>query len=162
MLRRLLFVLVMTTVLLVVLYVAGGSVEGVRQQIPLMESPCSPQPCAAPQGFEADLSQIQTANGRVTMLVTLHNKTVRGGLETVSYRHTSTADFRLSGSDAVTRAPVFSADCPDWGEVRVQRGAAAGPLKLCFESPRLGLQGAALLWDPDVGLFTRRVSIPLG
>ena len=162
MLRRLLLVLVLGALLLAALYLGGGSLEGVRQSIPLTESACSPQPCTAPGGFEADLSQIESSGGRVSMLVTLRNRTVGGGLEAVSYRHTSPADFRLSGSDGLDRAPVFSGDCPDWGEVRVQRGASAGPFRLCFESPLLGLHGAALLWDPDVGIFSRRVSITLG
>ena len=158
--RRLVVVLVLAAVLLLVLYFAGGSLEGVRQQVPLTEWTCSPKPCASPQGFEADVSDIQAPPGRVTMLVTLRNKTV-GGLEATPYRRTSPADFRLSGSDAVSRAPVFAADCPDWGEVRVQRGATAGPFRLCFESPLLGLHGAALLWYPDVGFLSRQISIPL-
>ena len=29
------------------------------------------------------------------------------------------------------------------------------------QPPRQGLQGAVLLWDPDVGIFSHRVSIQL-
>jgi hypothetical protein len=96
----------------------------------------------------------------VSMDLTLRNKT-RSGLEAVSYRHTSPADFLLSGTDGVDRAPVFNSDCPNWGEVRVERGQSAGPLRLCFQAPRLGLAGAVLLWDPDVGIFSYRVSMQL-
>ena len=82
-------------------------------------------------------------------------------LEAASYRHTSPADFQLNGTDGVDRSPIFRLDCPDWSEVRVPRGATAGPYKLCFDPPRQGLQGAVLLWNPDVGLFSHRVSIHL-
>ena len=162
MLGRLLLVVVLGAVLLVILYAGGVSLEGLRQQIPFIESPCSPKPCAAPQGFEADVGAIQADASRVTMQVTLRNNTTRGGFEAVSYRHTSPADFRLSGSDGISRLPVFSADCPDWGEVRVERGATAGPEKLCFQSPTLGLHGAAVVWEPELGVFTHRVLINLG
>lgn len=161
MLSRLLLVVLLAAVLVVIIYIAGGSLEALRQEIPFVESPCSPKPCAAPQGFETDVGAIQTETGRVTMQVTLRNNT-KGGFEAVSYRHTSPADFRLSGSDAISRAPVFAADCPNWGEVRVERGATVGPERLCFESPMLGLHGAALTWEPDLGVFTHKVLINLG
>jgi hypothetical protein len=161
MLSRLLVVVLLGLVLVAVLYFAAGSVEGVRQSIPLTQSPCSPHPCASPQGFEADVSNVQSAGGRVSLDVTLRNNTVGGGLEAVSYRHTSPSDFQLSGTDGVDRSPVFDPSCPNWGDVRVERRAQRGPFKLCFEAPREGLPGAVLLWDPDVGLFSHRVSIQL-
>lgn len=160
MLGRLLVVVVLALVLIGVLVLAGGSVQGFRQQIPFAQSACAPSPCTTVQGFEADVSNLQTGTGLVSVDLTLRNKTA-GGFEAVSYRHTSPADFQLNGTDGVDRAPIFNSDCPDWGVVQVQRGATAGPLRLCFEPPRVGLQGTVLLWDPDVGLFSHRVSIPI-
>ena|SRR2546425_1588328 len=162
MLSRVLTVASLGTILVVVLLLAArtGSLQDIRTLAPFGQTPCAPSPCAAPGGFEADVSNVQTASGVVTADVTLRNKTT-GGLEAVSYRHTNPADFQLSGTDGVDRSPVFNADCPDWGEVRVQRGQSLGPFRLCFEPPRQGLAGAVLLWNPDVGLFSHRVSIPL-
>jgi hypothetical protein len=163
MLGRLLVVLALGLVMVAVFLIAGrtGSLQGIRTQLPFAQGSCAPTPCVAPQGFEADVSNIQPASGLLSLDITLRNKT-SGGLEAVSYRHTSPADFVLNGTDGVDRVPVFSADCPDWGDLRVQRGQSVGPLRLCFEPPRYGLQGAVLLWDPDVGLFSHRESIPLG
>jgi hypothetical protein len=160
MLGRLLVVVVLALVLIGVLIFAGGSLQGTRQLVPFAQSGCAPSPCASPQGFEADVSNLQSGTGLVSVDITLRNKTT-GGFEAVSYRHTSPADFELNGTDGVDRRPIFNSDCPDWGEVQVQRGATVGPLRLCFEPPRHGLQGAVLLWDPDVGLFSHRVSIPI-
>jgi hypothetical protein len=162
MLGRLVVVIALALVMVAVFLIAGrtGSLQDIRTQLPLVQGSCAPSPCAAPQGFEADVSNIQSVSGLVTADITLRNKT-SGGLGAVSYRHTSPADFVLNGTDGVDRVPVFSADCPNWGEVRVQRGQSVGPIRLCFEAPRFGLQGAVLLWDPDVGLFSHRVSIPL-
>ena len=162
-LNRLALVVALGSILVAVLLVGNraGSLQGVRAQIPFADAGCAPSPCAAPQGFEADVSNIQATSTLVTLDVTLRNRTT-GGLEAVSYRHTSPADFLLSPSDGVDRPPVFNDGCPNWGEVRVERGQSMGPVPLCFEPPRLGLQGAVLLWDPDVGLFSHRVSIPVG
>lgn len=162
MLGRLLVVLALGLVMVAVFLIAGrtGSLQGIRTQLPFAQGSCAPSPCVAPQGFEADVSNIQVASDLVTLDLTLRNKTV-GGLEAVSYRHTSPADFQLSGTDGVDRAPLFNADCPDWGEARVNRGQSAGPLRLCFQPPREGLAGAVLLWNPDVGIFSYRVSMQL-
>jgi hypothetical protein len=159
MLGRLLTVVVLALVLIGVLILSAGSFQGVRPQNPFAQS-CAPSPCASAQGFEADISNLQTGTGLVSVDVTLRNRTT-GGFEAVSYRHTSPAEFQLNGTDGVDRAPIFNSDCPDWGEVRVERGATAGPFRLCFEPPRVGLQGTVLLWDPDVGLFSHRISIPI-
>jgi hypothetical protein len=161
MLLRLLVVLFFGLLVFGIVYLAAGSVEGVRQSIPFYQADCAPRPCAAPQGFEADLSNVRISSGAVTMDVTLRNKTTKTILEATSYRHTSPSDFQLSGTDGVDRSPIFRLDCPDWGEVRVARGATSGPLKLCFDPPRQGLPGSVVLWNPDVGLFTHRVSIHL-
>jgi hypothetical protein len=161
MLFRLLVVLLFGVIVFGIVYLAAGSVEGVRQSIPFYQADCAPRPCAAPQGFEADISNLQVGSGAVTMDVTLRNKTTKTLFEATSYRHASPADFQLSGTDGVDRSPIFRLDCLDWGEVRVPRRATAGPLKLCFDPPRQGLQGAVLLWNPDVGLFSHRVSIHL-
>jgi hypothetical protein len=162
MLGRLALVVALGLVLVVVLVVGNraGALQGVRAQVPFADVGCAPSPCAAPQGFEADISNIQVTSDLVTVDVTLRNRTA-AGLEAVSYRHTAPADFLLSPTDGVDRAPIFNAGCPDWGDVRVQRGQTVGPMPLCFQPPRLGLQGAVLLWDPDVGLFSHRVSIQL-
>jgi|GraSoiStandDraft_30_1057271.scaffolds.fasta_scaffold671836_2 hypothetical protein len=161
MLFRLLVVIFFGLLVFGIVYLAAGSVEGVRQSIPFYQAECAPRPCASPQGFEADISNVQVASGAVTMDITLRNKTTKTILEAASYRHTSPADFQLNGTDGVDRSPISRLDCPDWGEVRVPRGGTAGPYKLCFDPPRQGLQGAVVLWNPDVGLFTHRVSIHL-
>src|ERR1700716_2249547 len=161
MLFRLLVVIFFGLLVFGIVYLAAGSVEGVRQSIPFYQAECAPRPCASPQGFEADISNVQVASGAVTMDITLRNKTTKTILEAASYRHTSPADFQLNGTDGVDRSPISRLDCPDWREVRVPRGGTAGPYKLCFDPPRQGLQGAVVLWNPDVGLFTHRVSIHL-
>jgi hypothetical protein len=162
MMERLALVVALGLVLVVVLLIGNrtGSLQGVRAQIPFADAGCAPSPCAAPQGFEADVSNIQPTSTLLSMDITLRNRT-SGGLEAVSYRHTKPSEFVLSPTDGVDRAPVFNSDCPNWDEVRVERGQTMGPMPLCFEPPRLGLQGAVLLWNPDVGLFSHRVSIPL-
>ena len=162
-LNRLALVVALGLILVTVLLAGNrvGALSSFRTQIPFSDAGCAPSPCASPQGFEADVSNIQATPTLVTMDITLRNRTT-GGLEAVSYRHTSPAEFLLSPSDGVDRAPVFNDSCSNWGDLRVQRGQSTGPLPLCFEPPRLGLQGAVLLWDPDVGLFSHRVSIPIG
>lgn len=163
MLGRLMLVVALGLIMVAVFLLAArtGSLQGLGTAVPFAQGACAPAPCASPQGFEADVSNIQSdASGLVTADITLRNKT-SGGLEAVSYRHTSPAEFELNGTDGVDRPPVFNENCPDWGEVRVERGQSVGPLRLCFQPPRQGLQGAVLLWDPDVGLFSHRVSIQL-
>ena len=163
MLGRLLTVVVLGLVLVLVVFLASGNgptFQGLKTDIPFAQTACAPTPCAAPQGFEADVSNVQAGPDLVTLDVTLRNKSA-GTFEAVSYRHTSPVDFQLNGTDGVDRAPLFNTDCPDWGDVRVDRNATAGPLRLCFQPPRDGLEGAVLLWSPDVGLFSHRVSIPL-
>lgn len=123
---------------------------------------CSPQPCAAPGGFEADFSQIGLGAGRVSVQVRFRNHTQGELLDAVSYRHTSPVDFALRIGDGRTLAPIFAADCPGWEEVRVERGSTVGPEKLCFHNPTNGLRGASMIWSPDLGLLFRQVSIPLG
>jgi hypothetical protein len=159
MLGRLLIVVLLGLLLVGILFAGAGSLEGVKQSIPFYQAPCAPSPCAAPQGFEADISNLQTAGGVVSMDLTLRNKTAKTPFEAVSYRHTSPSDFQLSGTDGVDRSPIFQLDCPNWGDVRVPRGATQGPVRLCFQPPREGTQGAVLLWKPDVGVFSRRISI---
>jgi len=159
MLFRLLVVIFFGLLVFGIVYLAAGSVEGVRQSIPFYQAECAPRPCASPQGFEADISNVQVASGAVTMDITLRNKTTKTILEAASYRHTSPADFQLNGTDGVDRSPIFQLDCPSWGDVRVPRGATQGPVRLCFQPPREGTQGAVLLWKPDVGVFSRRISI---
>jgi hypothetical protein len=123
---------------------------------------CSPQPCAAPGGFEVDISQLQSAGDRVSAQVRFRNHTQGDLLDAVSYRHTSPADFALRAGDGRTLAPVFTADCPKWEEVRVERGSTVGPEQLCFQDHLNDLRGASMVWSPDLGLLFRQVSIPLG
>src|SRR3982074_2350439 len=122
MLLRLLVVLFFGVIVFGIVYLSAGSVEGVRQSIPFYQADCAPRPCAAPQGFEADISNVQVASGAVSMEVTLRNKTTKTLLEAASYRHTSPADFQLSGTDGVDRSPISRLDCPDWGDVLGPRG----------------------------------------
>lgn len=108
------------------------------------------------------MSNVKLDSGRVTLDVNFRNNTPGGGFEAVSYRHTSTTDFTMSGSDGVKRKPVVDGGCPSWEEARVERGGKAGPDKLCFEAPATGLTGAHLWWTPDLGVFPVTGSIPLG
>jgi hypothetical protein len=146
---------------LVLAVLAAASFRRVADSVPAVPEPCSPHPCAAPHGFEADLSNITEAGGRVTMTVTFHNHTTREPLEAVSYRHTSPADFQLRSADGHQASPVFSSACPDWAELHVEHGASAGPRPLCFASAAGGLVGAVIVWSPDLGLLFDDVRIPL-
>lgn len=89
------------------------------------------------------------------------NSTQPGGFEAVSYRHTTPADFSLSGGDGRKRAPIVDASCPSWPELRVERGGTAGPVRLCFAAPAAGLRGALLVWTPDTGIFPVTGTVPL-
>ncbi|HEY8678964.1 MAG TPA: hypothetical protein VIN39_10075 [Candidatus Dormibacteraeota bacterium] len=55
----------------------------------------------------------------------------------------------------------FSPGCPDWGQLQIEHGASAGPEPLCFATPASGLQGAVIVWSPDLGLLFDDVRIPL-
>lgn len=122
---------------------------------------CLPQPCLAPQGFEAYFTDLQLSDSRVSVIVRFVNHT-RGGLEAVFFRHTSPADFRLQWPDGSQHEPVFAAKCPNWSAINVERGSAAGPETLCFAArPTTGLSGVRIIWDPDLGLFTTPVTTQL-
>ena len=119
---------------------------------------CSPSPCGAPAGFEVDVTGTQVKTGYVMVTVVLRNHTKPQLFEAVSYRHTSPADFSLRAGGRTLR-PVFNADCPDWPEVDVQRGATSGPQTLCFAVATTA--GADLVWNPDLGFLAEPVSIAL-
>ena len=130
------------------------------QAMTTTSEPCSPQPCAAPQGFEADLHNISLEAGILRMSATFRNRTT-GGFEAVSYRHTSLADFQLRGADGQQSRPVVSALCPAWPELKVERGASRGPVPLCFRAPSGNFHSAQLIWSPDLGLLFDDVQIAL-
>lgn len=120
--------------------------------------PCSPTPCAAPKGFEADISNVQSANGTTSFDVTFKNHTA-ADLGTTSYRPTTPHDFRLRLKNGDSLRPVFGAGCPDWGELHVERGSSAGPVRLCFKTSATA--GAVVAWSPDLGFLFVEVGIPL-
>src|SRR2546423_6659378 len=140
--------------------VALGSLRPIDRAIAGSPAPCAPWPCAAPHGFEVDVTDIATENGRLVLHLMFSNRTKPDTFEYVPYRHTSPADFQLRTADARQESPVFSGDCPDWRELRIQRGARAGPLILCFKAPAK-LEGAQLIWSPDLGFSFDDVQIPL-
>lgn len=119
---------------------------------------CAPSPCGAPAGFEVDVTGTQVRTGYVLVTVVLRNHTTPQLFEATSSRHTSPADFNLRARGQTLR-PVFNADCPDWPEVHVQRGAASGPEPLCFAVAATA--GADLVWNPDLGFIGEPVSIAL-
>jgi hypothetical protein len=120
---------------------------------------CSPSPCGAPNGFEVDVTQTSVVKGRLAIAVVFRNHTTYQPLEAVSYRHTSPADFtlRTAGNDY---RPVYGSDCPSWPELDVPRGKTSPPRVLCFAVA--SASGATLVWDPDLGVLPRPVSISLG
>jgi hypothetical protein len=122
---------------------------------------CAPKPCTAPSGFEVYVRNVNLASSRVTLDVSFTNNTQAGGFEAVSYRHTSVADFSLTAAGNKVK-PVVDAGCPRWEEARVERGASAGPDKLCLPAPVGGLTGALLEWTPDTGVFPVTGTVPLG
>ena len=148
------------------LILAAIAIGGLRQVggalIATSPTPCSPAPCSAPHGFEVDIAAITTANGMVTMQATFKNATTPDAFDAVSYRHTSPADFQLRSKDGHQAGPRFDSRCPDWGQVKIERGASAGPKLLCFQTPATGLHGAEIIWSPDLGLLFDDVQIPLG
>ncbi len=135
----------------------------VTRPAPDAATPCSPKPCTAPGGFELYMRNLNLSGGTVTMEVSFKNRTTGGGMEAVTYRHTSPVDFQLRHSGGANTKPFFDATCPNWEEARVERGGAeAGPDRLCFNAPASGLQGYELLWMPDEGVFPIAGSISLG
>jgi hypothetical protein len=151
-------VAVLGCVLLAVL--AALSLRRVGQAVSKTAMSCSPSPCSAPEGFEVDISGLSVAGDTVMMQVAFKNRTVADPLEAVSYRHTSPADFQLRTATGQQVSPVFNGRCPNWPELKVQRGASAGPKPLCFRGA--GFNGAQLIWSPDLGLLFDDVQIPLG
>lgn len=123
---------------------------------------CSPKPCTELGGWELNLRNINLTGSRVSMDVSFKNNTPGGGLEAVSYRHTSPMDFLLRYPSGDTRKPVFDAACPRWDEPRIERGGGAGPDHLCFNAVPSGLIGAELQWTPDEGVFSTTGTVPLG
>ncbi|HKC20408.1 MAG TPA: hypothetical protein VKE27_12355 [Candidatus Dormibacteraeota bacterium] len=119
---------------------------------------CSPSPCGAPKGFEVDVNSIDVSSGALILTVSFHNHTSRQTFESVSFRHTSPADFRLRAGGK-TYQPVFNAQCPNWPELDVQRGATSPARTLCFAVATAA--GGTLVWDPDLGVVSQPVSIPL-
>jgi hypothetical protein len=136
----------------------GPTLRGRLQAAAVVSQACSPQPCAAPSGFEVDISDVQSAAGVTSLQASFKNRTATD-LGTTSYRPTTPRDFELRLKDGSRLQPVFNAGCPDWGELHVERGGSAGPVKLCFGTPSSA--GASVVWSPDLGLFFNEVRIPL-
>ncbi|HEV2012326.1 MAG TPA: hypothetical protein VGR77_00355 [Candidatus Dormibacteraeota bacterium] len=146
---------------LVIGMLAAGSLRQLGQAVTTPPEPCSPHPCAAPHAFEVVISDITATNGIVMLHVTFHNRSKADPFEAVSYDHTSPADFQLRSAAGQQRPPAFSGQCPDWGELRIEHSASAGPKPLCFAAAHDGLKGALLVWSPDLGLLFDDVRIPL-
>lgn len=107
------------------------------------------------------MTALHTLNGLLTMQVSFRNGTKPQSGETTSVRHTSPADFFLIVRDRGPRQrPVFNDQCPDWPELKIERGASAGPEPLCFQAPPAG-EHISLVWSPDLGFFFDEVDIPL-
>ena len=124
------------------------------------EEACSPSPCAAPDGFEADVLGARVGSGIATITVGFRNHTAPG-FGAGDYRPTLPSDFQLQLAGGARQAPVYSPGaCPNWGELHVVRGQAAGPEPLCFQATTLA--GAELVWAPDLGVLFREVLVPLG
>ena len=143
---------------LVVAVAAARSMEN-KSQVGTTTETCAPRPCAAPSGFEIYITDIAVAGGSVTMAVRFTNHTQGGGFAAVSYRHTSPADFSLRSSEGKVSAPAFSANCPNWPEVTVERGATSDAYRLCFAAN--ATSGLVLIWDPDLGIVPHRTEITL-
>ena len=125
---------------------------------------CAPKPCTEIGGLELYVRDISISPGRLTMNVSVTNHTPGGGLEAVSYRHTSPADFAVNAiSSRSNNRPVFGAQCPRWAE-QIERGASSGPDRLCFEGVDFAytLSSLELTWTPDTGVFPVTGSVPLG
>ena len=153
------------SVLLLVLLAAGTFVamEAGRPRSAGTAGPvCAPKPCTELGGYELYVRNVNLSGGRLTVDVSFKNNTPGGGLEAVSYRHTSPMDFVLHYRGGDNRKPVFDAGCASWDEPRIERGRGAGPDHLCFRAFASGLDGAELQWTPDVGVFSVTGSVPLG
>jgi hypothetical protein len=153
-----------TLVIVVLAAVAFAAIElGHRKSAGGPARPvCSPKPCTELGGWELYLRNINVTGGRVSMDVSFKNNTPGGGLEAVSYRHTSPMDFLLRYPRGDTRKPVFDTACPSWDAPRIERGGGAGPDHLCFNAVASGLSGAELQWTPDEGAFSTTGTVPLG
>jgi hypothetical protein len=138
--------------------VVGPTLRGRLQQPTIVSEMCSPQPCAAPKGFEVDISDVHSAAGMTSLQARFKNRTA-ADLGTTNYRPTSPRDFELRLKDGSRLLPVLTAGCPDWGELHVERGGSAGPVKVCFGTTSTA--GASVVWSPDLGLFFDEVRIPL-
>jgi hypothetical protein len=120
---------------------------------------CTPSPCGAPAGFEADVTQFSVQGDRLVLMVAFRNHTKPQLFEAVSFRHTSPADFTLQvGSRKLS--PIFNEACPSWPELDVNRGSISSPRMLCFAVG--SAEKAVLVWNPDLGFISQPVSIPLG
>jgi hypothetical protein len=137
----------------------GPTLRGRLQPASTVSEACSPRPCAAPKGFEIDISDVRSAAGITSFQASFKNHTA-SDFGATSFRPTSPRDFQLRLKDRVEVPPSFSADCPDWGELHVERGSSAGPAKVCFQTPTAA--GASVVWSPDLGILFREVRIPLG
>ncbi|GAC1657917.1 MAG: hypothetical protein NVS9B1_16830 [Candidatus Dormibacteraceae bacterium] len=140
------------------LVAAGPALRPVAPGAPT--TACSPAPCAAPHGFEVDISALAQSGGRATMTVAFKNHT-QAAAGSVDYNHTSPDDFQLRGSDGRQVKPIFGEGCPRWSELKIARGATAGPEPLCFPAVP-GFPAALLVWGPDLGFLFDDVRIPLG
>jgi hypothetical protein len=137
----------------------GPTLRGTLQPASSVSEACAPKPCAAPKGFEIDISLVRSAGGITSFQAGFKNRTA-ADLGSTSYRPTSPRDFQLRLKDRSQLPPTFSADCPNWGELRVERGASAGPVKLCFQTSSAA--GSYVVWGPDLGLLFDDVRISLG
>jgi hypothetical protein len=160
--RRWLVIGVAAGACLAIAVLASGALRQASQAITSPSEPCAPHPCSAPHGFHVAIGNIATAHGIVRLEVSFANHTTADTFYAVSYRHTSPADFQLRSKDGHQARPRFDSQCPDWGELKIERGASAGPKSLCFATPAAGLQGAEIIWSPDLGLLFDDVQIPLG
>jgi hypothetical protein len=136
----------------------GPTFRGSLQPASTVSEACAPKPCAAPKGFEIDIAELRSAAGTTSFQASFKNRTAPD-LGTTSFRPTSPRDFQLRLVDGRQLSPSFSGDCPDWGVLHVERGASAGPEKLCFQTPTAA--GAFVVWGPDLGFLFDDVRIPL-
>ncbi|MGI8608319.1 MAG: hypothetical protein ACR2MY_03680 [Candidatus Dormibacteria bacterium] len=121
---------------------------------------CSPHPCTELDGLKLYIQHSSTESGRLILDVTFRNDTGAQFLEAVSYRHTTPADFSLQYRGSGKVAPSTGPGCPAWPEVRIERGSAAGPERLCFLVPA-DASSQVLWWSPDQGAFSAAGSVPV-
>lgn len=158
--RRFLALLLIGALLLLLAVLASLGLRRVGRSATPPDRPCSPRPCAAPHGFQVYLTSVQLSGGVLMMAVRFKNQTT-SGFEGVSYRHTSPADFQLRAGDGNQSPPQFSSLCPRWPQLRVERGASAGPVPLCFPAPAGDYRDSQVIWSPDLGLLFDDIQIPL-